>query len=73
MNYRSYVELEGFLGRNAEQKLISSSKSLTILALAVKESWQKDGQWDHAPTDFESPGCGRHSCGRLEEGRPNPR
>ena len=46
MNYRNYVELEGFLGDNAVQKLTPSGKSLTILSLAVRQSWQKDGAWE---------------------------
>ena len=43
--YLNRITLIGFLGKDAEQRSTNANATYTILSIATKTSWKKDGEW----------------------------
>ena len=43
--YQNRISLIGFLGKAAEQRSTNANATYTILSIATKSSWKKDGEW----------------------------
>ena len=43
--YQNRISLIGFLGKDAEQRSTNANGTYTILSIATKTSWKKDGEW----------------------------
>jgi single-strand DNA-binding protein len=43
--YQNRITLIGFLGRDAEQRSTNANAPYTLLSIATKTSWKKDGEW----------------------------
>jgi single-strand DNA-binding protein len=43
--YQNRISLIGFLGKDAEQRSTNANATYTILSIATKSSWKKDGEW----------------------------